>query len=99
MKTLWFIFLFCGITLISCKKNTAANSSYGIITGPDLAVCVCCGGSFIIIGESTYRIESVPANSGIDINNGPFPIYVELTYNIDPKCNGRFINSSDIHRR
>jgi hypothetical protein len=89
------------IVLLSCKKeNTTAGMVDGIITGPDLAMCPCCGGTFIKIADTVFRIESVPASSGIDLLNGPFPINVALTYRIDSlKCVGKYIKSDDIRRR
>ena len=92
------------IVLLSCRKNKAGSGMVnGTITGPDMALCACCGGAFIVIEDSpsTYRIESVPPQSGIDLQAGPFPIGVKLTYTMDTsKCPGwGYIKSDDIRKR
>jgi Zn-finger nucleic acid-binding protein len=74
----------------------------GVLTGFDLAMCPCCGGVFIDIGDTTYRINSIPASSSIDLQNDSFPINVELTYTMDTAaaaCMGMHIKSDDIRRR
>ena len=101
MQKIMFFIIVSSIAISSCTKDTGGSSiGNGIITGPDFALCPCCGGTFIEIGESTYRMDSVPPSSGIDLQNGPFPINVELTYTRDTaKCFGLYIKSNDIHRR
>jgi hypothetical protein len=82
--------------LLTCKKQSSTGTPEveGILTGPDLTMCPCCGGTFIKIQTNTYRIDSLPASL-----NGPFPINVSLTYTIAPYCNGWYIKSNDIRRR
>lgn len=80
------------------------------IVGPDLTLTACSGGAILYVGDSTitplidaiaFRLTSVPASSGIDIENGPFPIDVELTFTIDSsRCIGwNYIITDDIRRR
>jgi hypothetical protein len=79
----------------------------GTIVTRDLALCACCGGAILYIGDTlnadpiAYRLTGVPASSGIDIENGPFPIDVELTFAIDSsRCIGwNYIITDDIRRR
>ena len=52
----------------------------GIITGPDLRECMCCGGWYIEINHNTFRFSDLPANSNLDLWNENLPIYVELTW-------------------
>jgi hypothetical protein len=94
MKKIFISIFISALLFISCKKNKASNESYGVLTGTDLALCPCCGGTFIKIKDSTYRIDALPANL-----NGPFPINVVLTYTVLPNCFGWHIKSDDIRRR
>lgn len=94
MKPIFFIILVTILLFASCRKDNSATDSYGVLTGPDLAMCPCCGGTFIKIKDSTYRVESLPANL-----NGPFPIDVVLTYTVLPNCFGWYIKSDDIRRK
>jgi hypothetical protein len=99
------VILIAAVVFISCKKNIDARPASmvdGILTGFDLGMCPCCGGTFIKIGDTTYRINSIPSSSGIDFEHNPFPINVELTYTMDTTasaCRGMYIKSDDIRRR
>lgn len=96
MKKGCLLFITSLLLFWACKKqqNTDTPEVEGVLTGPDLAMCPCCGGTFIKIQNRTYRIDSLPASL-----NGPFPINVSLTYTIAPYCNGWYIKSNDIRRR
>lgn len=48
--------------------------------------CVCCGGYYIVIDDSTYRFYEVPENSNLDLQNAKFPLYVRLDWNEDPNA-------------
>ena len=88
MKKLVFFVIALTITIISCKKETI-NEINGKITGQDLRKCSCCGGYFIEIKDSTYRFDSIPSNSGINLNKDTFPIFVNVAYHKKvPKCLG-----------
>jgi hypothetical protein len=78
------------ISIISCdndKDNTEEKN--GKITGQDMRKCMCCGGYYIEIEDSTYRFDSIPSNSGINSGIDTFPIYVQVVFHIkDPQCLG-----------
>ncbi|MBL0356011.1 MAG: hypothetical protein IPP72_03600 [Chitinophagaceae bacterium] len=107
MKKILILVIASTAVVLSCKKDNAKSGMVnGTLLAADMAMCACCGGNFIVIGDSvfgsatTYRINSVPASSGIDLQNGPFPMDVTLTYSIDSsRCTGWYIKSDDIRRR
>ena len=73
------------ITIIfSCSmENLLHYKSVGIIIGPDYKMCVCCGGSEIIIDDKTYHFDVLPGNSGIDLGKEKFPLKVKLDWETD----------------
>jgi hypothetical protein len=79
MKKIILVTLLFLPIVISCKKE-AQDEYNGIITGYDLRMCACCGGTFITIDKVGYRIESLPPNSGIDFTKDTFPIYVIVSW-------------------
>jgi hypothetical protein len=99
------LILIIAAAFMSCKKNNTARPASmvdGVLTGLDWGMCPCCGGTFIEIGDTTYRINSFPPSSGIDFEHSSFPINVELTYTMDTAasaCRGMYIKSDDIRRR
>lgn len=72
--------------LFSCKKENADYQSAGVISGPDLAFCACCGGYFIELNDSTYHFDSLPSASEIDLTTAIFPIEVKLDWEYERKC-------------
>jgi hypothetical protein len=71
------------IVLICCHKaNYTAYSSNGIITGPDIRMCACCGGWYIQIDSTTYEFTALPDNSGINLDKETFPVYVKLDWQL-----------------
>jgi hypothetical protein len=94
MKKIFISIFISALLFAACKKNNSPAGVDAVLTGPDLALCPCCGGTFIKIKDSTYRIENLPANL-----NGPFPIDVVLTYTKLADCFGWYIKSDDIRRR
>jgi hypothetical protein len=98
MKYILIILLPAFLFLAGCNKPAASGKVTGVITGFDASKCACCWGAIIAIGDKTYRIESVPAASGIDLF-GPYPINVSLSYTFQQGCNEKVIISTDIGRR
>lgn len=88
MKKLIFLTLLVIPILIGCDENDSMDE--GVITGVDTRECLCCGGYFIDIKNSTYRFQSLPSESGIDLTNNPvFPINVKLSWKMkDTLCLG-----------
>ena len=71
---------------VSCSKDKANFQSHGTITGPDYRECLCCGGWFIDISDSTYNFDKLPASSNIDLTTATFPIQVKLDWSLKNTC-------------
>jgi hypothetical protein len=80
MKSLIFIGMLLLIGISSCTEEENEYLSNGTITGFDARMCVCCGGYFIDINDSTYRFYELPESSDVDLINAIFPIYVKLDW-------------------
>jgi hypothetical protein len=88
MKKIVLLILVISLTISSCKKETQSEYN-GKIIGYDLTMCACCGGIIINIDNTKYRFDSLPANSGINIANDSFPIYVIVSWHKkNPQCLG-----------
>ena len=83
MKKILTILIFSGALLVSCQKEKPFMDT-GIITGPDYRDCICCGGWFIEIGDSTYRFMEIPCSCSLDLMNAEFPVMVFLDWEKDP---------------
>jgi hypothetical protein len=69
------------IGLAGCQnKNGSDYQSSGKITGPDLRMCICCGGWQIVIDNETYNFDTLTAESGIDLQKETFPVFVKLDW-------------------
>jgi len=67
--------------MICCQADTDNDfKSKGIITGPDLRMCICCGGWRIAIEGETYNFDSLPVSSDINLQKETFPINVKLDW-------------------
>lgn len=71
-----FGFLYCR------KEDSHIYKSDGIITGPDIRMCACCGGYYIQIDTVTYEFNSLPDNSDIDLQKETFPLAVKLDWQL-----------------
>lgn len=80
--------VFISIISFSCRDDENPFQSTGMITGPDLALCACCGGYFIEIDNTAYRFDDLPASSNIDLSNTVFPISVNLDWQNERNCGG-----------
>lgn len=68
---------------VCCQKgNRDDYQSIGEITGPDIGMCICCGGWHIIIDSVTYNFDSIPANSSIDLQKVTFPLFIKLDWQL-----------------
>ena len=87
IKSVAVILLFT-LELALCRKETDNFKSRGIITGPDLRDCACCGGWYITIDTTDYEFDSLPVNSNIDLGKETFPVYVKLDWQLSdrPPC-------------
>ena len=87
------------IIIFSCKKEESYQSS-GTIAGPDMRECICCGGYFIEIGDSTYNFDMLPATSTINLETETFPINVNLDWTYDRECgNIQYIEITRIEKQ
>jgi hypothetical protein len=110
MKQNQFTIILVGLSLLtllflSCKKEETYMSNANII-GLDARMCVCCGGTEIVIdnvanpnGNSYFLIGQLPTD--FNLGNVPkFPIAVKIDFKIDSThCFGNYINITRISRR
>lgn len=70
--------------LSSCSDSTNTNDNYitsdGVITGYDLAECVCCGGWFVEIEKDTLRIWNMPEEFNKILSEKEMPVEVRLSW-------------------
>lgn len=86
-KSVLFSLVLLTTFTLACEKNKDNDyQATAVITGPDLGECICCGGYFIEIGDSTYNFDTLPANSKIDLTTETFPVAVKLDWTYDKKC-------------
>lgn len=86
-KKIFFIVLLLTVIILSCEKEKDDNyQSTAVITGPDLRECICCGGYFIELDDSTYNFDTLPTSSQIDLATETFPLRVKLDWWYDKKC-------------
>jgi hypothetical protein len=70
---------------IYCQKENSHNyKSIGTITGQDVRMCPspCCSGWFIDIDSLTYEFDTLPSNSGINLEKETFPLVVKLDWQL-----------------
>jgi hypothetical protein len=83
MKRDVIVGIFVFFALISCHKENANDyRSAGIITGPDIRMCACCGGWFIQIDSATYEFDALPDGSKINLETETFPLSVKLDWQL-----------------
>ena len=93
LKQIFFSGILLAVILFSCDKEDENFQSSGLITGPDIRECICCGGYFIEIEDSTYNFDSLPESSGIDLSSETFPVAVKLDWDMDRTCGDiKYIN-------
>ena len=74
--------LFIVTIMIACTKENSDYKSLGTITGADPTMCACCGGWFINIENTQYRIVSMPDNFALNLANETFPVIVKLDWQL-----------------
>jgi len=81
--------LLCVLTT-NCDKTDPAPSlqfeATGQLLGSDKALCPCCGGWVITIDgdANTYRVESLPADSGIELTEDTLD--VQFNWSLNREC-------------
>lgn len=87
MKTLLAYTLIVLVLAVGCRKKSTEPSSTGTLTGPDLALCACCGG---VILQSTdgknYRIESLPGLTQQELFSLSYPKKIKYNSAINREC-------------
>jgi len=78
MKT--SILIVSALLLLSCEKENYQDT--GIITGPDISLCACCGGYFIEIDGETYRFEKTELPGYFTFDDKQLPVKVELNWQL-----------------
>lgn len=83
-------FLFLVISFISCSKQTTTLQMKGELTGPDQALCTCCGGVILQLENSVgeYRIDSLPFMSRQRLFDPPFPKQISFDFTKTDTCGG-----------
>jgi hypothetical protein len=95
-----FTYIVLLMSLWFCSEQEDEYASTGIITGIDDRECICCGGYFIEIADSTYRFYNIPPGSKLNLENPDFPVYVKLDWHEDPDaCLGDEIIVERIERQ
>jgi hypothetical protein len=86
MRIKYFVaIILLAFSLTLCQKGKDNPESRGIITGPDLRDCACCGGWYITIDTTDYEFDSLPVNSNIDLGKETFPVYVKLDWQLSDR--------------
>ncbi len=80
-----FILISLMFYLISgCEDNTTSNpglyKTEALIIGYDMRECMCCGGWFIDIDDSTYRFWELPKDCEINFEKDTLPLAVKLDW-------------------
>lgn len=83
MKIRFALIISVVFVLINCQKEE--NNDYhsnGKIIGPDMRMCICCGGWQIVIDNTTYNFDSIPGKSDINLQKETFPLFVKLDWQL-----------------
>jgi len=99
MRTIILFIVFFTFLAVSCERNHGYQSE-GTITGYDFRKCMCCGGYFVDIEDSTYRFYTMPNGFIFNWETDTFPIEVLLNWKPDSVlCLGDEIIVSKMIRR
>ena len=72
--------------LLSCEKRVEFEQE-GILTGPDMAYCACCGGIILEMGTNTqYRVDSLKGMSFQELVNLKFPVHIRYHAAVKNEC-------------
>ncbi len=63
-------------------ENLKILNSTATITGPDLRMCACCGGWYILIDNINYEFEFLPSDAKIDLQTEKFPVVVKIDWQL-----------------
>lgn len=99
MKAISCFLLISTLLIFSCEKEK--YQSTGIITGPDMRMCPCCGGYFIDIDGSVYNFDKTELPGDFTFNDDQLPLNVELNWKLktDGCIEYNWIEISKIRKR
>lgn len=81
--------LFLVICSIGCSREPVSFAEAGILTGPDVRLCACCGGVILQAdGGKVFHIESLPGMTNEDLYKLTFPKRIEFNWKPDRECGG-----------
>lgn len=84
LKRLVFIpLIWMSLLFIGCQREAADFDYSGQITGPDLGMCMCCGGGYFVDldnDETLYKIYDLPRSFKIDLSKDTFPINILVSW-------------------
>ena len=63
-------------------ENVRFLNATAVITGPDVRMCACCGGWFILISGISYAFDTLPAGSSLDLQQVKFPLTVKIDWQL-----------------
>lgn len=78
-KAVSLFVILLALQLGSCEKHDNYADT-GNIIGPDLAMCICCGGYFIEINSVLYRFEKSELPAGFTFSDDQLPLHVQLNW-------------------
>ena len=89
MRITFLSAIFSVTFLLSCSKQNEYQAS-GILIGPDLANCACCGGVILTIDnqQGNYRVDSLLFMSQQQLYNMNFPREIKFDFTIEKNCGG-----------
>ncbi|MDB5012918.1 MAG: hypothetical protein JWQ25_1120 [Daejeonella sp.] len=100
MKASIYLIYFLFLTFSGCKKSPQDSHHYmneAVISGPDFAMCPCCGGlkfRFINTVDSLPNVNRLTDDKNIlgITNDTKYPLTVKLDWTLSSACSGHFIN-------
>jgi hypothetical protein len=78
MKQFFVIAVLLSLAVACAKEDKTLDSA--IITGLDPRDCMCCGGWFIEINDTTRRFDQLPADCLIDFTAASYPMKVRAEW-------------------
>ncbi len=85
-RFVYILIFVLAIAIVQCKENESDTLTEAVITGPDPRDCICCGGYFIEIDDSTYNFDQLPSLCNLNLMTAEFPIQVYVEWELERKC-------------
>jgi hypothetical protein len=72
-----------------CTREQPSYAEQGVLTGPDVRLCACCGGVFLQVQDGRIvQIESLPGMKNEDLYKLTFPQKIAFNWQPDRECGG-----------